>query len=157
MLILGVDPGQTTGWCLIEAPLTLRGSGQIAASEFNAQALLTGLGPQDELVIESFRLRPSKGKAQGGSDMVAPRIIGALQEQADAQHVPVIYQEPSIKRAMSNELIHALGIGPKTGHHSVDAARHCVYRALATFSKDAVVVHCLRAYLKEIGVPTSER
>ena len=151
MLILGVDPGGVVGWCLVEAPLILRGSGQIKASEFRASALLTGLGPQDELVIESFRLRPSKGKSQGGSDMVTPQIIGALQEQAQTQGIPVIYQEPSIKHAMTGDLLRALGLWPKTGHHSQDAARHVGYRVLTQWAEDPAVVVRLREYVGEIA------
>ena len=129
MIVLGVDPGQTTGWALLEHPMRLVGSGQVEAEGRDISSLLSGLGPEDELVIERFRLRPTKGRALGGDDLVAAQVVGALKDAAESTLVPVVEQEPAIKAVMPVGLLSALGVLPR-GRHARDACRHAAYRLL---------------------------
>lgn len=137
-----------TGWALLEYPLRLCGWGQVRVEEFSAEALLLGLGPRDEAVVENFRLRPSKAKSLGWSDLKTSQIIGQIRAVAEAHGLPVLTQEPGDKAAVPDELLRAVGAFP-SGRHARDACRHAVLRLLRVHkaAEDPVVAELLRRYV----------
>ena len=129
MKILGVDPGKTTGLALIEIVDRVPHIRWMDESRD-----VTGLDYKDKIqlvdvvVMENFLVRPNKAKrgAFDWSDMVAPRVIGAVTSLAAQFDTKLVIQEPSIKPVgygYSN-LNYVKG---KQGQHVSDAVAHAVY------------------------------
>jgi hypothetical protein len=122
---LALDPGKTTGVAYRGADGFLRGL-QWPGDEITA--VLTGLHAffgLDEIVVETFRSRPG-GPAV---NLSAPMTIGRIFEWAEANDVPVVFQDPSwAKRKVSNDVLRAAGGWVRGHEHARDALRHLLYR-----------------------------
>ena len=139
-MVLGVDPGKTTGLGLIKVEgkkitlQTIRESKDVTCSDY-----LDLLQEADIVVIENFRVRPLKAR-QGSfdyDDMVAPRVIGALIAQASNLKKKHVLQEPAIKPVgygWSNQRY----VKGKKGQHIPDAVAHAVYYAVRTLKANPV-------------------
>src|SRR5688572_12623236 len=132
--ILGIDPGKTTGWGLIQfdeitkrlAPENFGTTRDLQLIEIEAQILLA-----DRIVCESFHIRP-KAARKGVFDwdpVETPQVIGALKLLCRLHEKPIYEQSPSIKPV-------GYGFGNmnyvpgKKGTHVQDAIAHAVYYAV---------------------------
>lgn len=138
--VLGCDPGDTTGLGLIEVNekeiklLEFRESRDLTAKDY-----LDLLIRADQIIIESFLIRPMKARsgAFDWSDMKTPRVIGAITAQLANLGKTPVFQEPSVKPVgygFSNQHYKA---GKKGTHHQ-DAIAHAVYYAVKILKANPV-------------------
>lgn len=121
MLIIGVDPGGTTGICALRPPLEL-----LAVSEEKDRAAVTAwirLHKPDAVVIEEFR--PHEGLPPW-APLPAPKVIALLESD---ERLNVVRQSPSIKRHIPDALLRAAGLYQVGKPHANDAIRHAAYYA----------------------------
>ena len=91
-MILGIDPGETTGWALLSSVGKLVDMGQVKYDGLHKW--LDSLSSEIEtVVIENFRIRP--GTNFTWSEMKTIKVIGALEYRAACIHARVVFQEPS--------------------------------------------------------------
>lgn len=140
MKICGIDPGQTTGVCLIEDhddsnDFQVLNVWQIPWENRLTffKALLTCTFTNGEslvpevVVIESFRLRPGRAMEQVGSEFPSVRIIGIVEALLSLciPQPPLIFQEPSVTarvNILSDDQPILLGLV-----HASDAYKHARY------------------------------
>lgn len=132
-IILGIDPGKSTGLAMItiddmkKPRLTeARVSYDVSAIEYNDWLKLA-----DYIVVEDFKVRPGKAR-QGSFDwssMETPKIIGSIQTLAKLLGKTVTLQQPTIK-PMGYGFAHLNYVKGKQGTHIQDAAAHAMYFAV---------------------------
>jgi len=142
--ILAIDPGATTGYCLVDDST---GFGVVSVGEIpwdSRLELLTALihgtsasnGPPQlqAVVVEAFRLRPGRALEQVGSVFPSVRIIGILEAllytARPRNHPPLVFQEPSCM-SRAQVLPEHLDI-LKGMPHARDAYRHARYYTITT-------------------------
>lgn len=139
MIILGIDPGRTTGICVLENDQT--NSIEVAmASQIPWElrksllwALIAGtsitwpLGQPDAIVIEDFKLRPGRALEQIGSDFPSVHIIGMIEgfHYALQLRCPIVYQTPAIIGRVQVLPEHSSVF--KGREHASDAYKHARY------------------------------
>lgn len=125
MRVLGLDPGGTTGWAVIDVKdkiPTLAHMGEcrddslLELDEFFASS--------NVIVCESFQVRP--GVNFVGDDMVAPRVIGAATTLAKIHGKRFVLQSPSLKPVAYGLSGRKYTKGRK-GMHVQDAIAHAMY------------------------------
>lgn len=123
--ILGIDPGGTTGLCLVSVDDTnepeLIWQKQIPNSlkgflDFHWDELLDT--DFDMIVCESFTLR----EGVHGADLSPVYIIGAL--EALYPTMKTIYQEPKLKPLCDDTRLKSMGFHTPGRGHANDAVRH---------------------------------
>lgn len=145
MIILGVDPGQTTGVCLINTNISTNGAesfGVLLAEQIPWErrhadfwALLGDLNyhrvPAPQLVvIENFRLRPGRAMEQVGSTFPSVNVIGLIEAYRHVSpfEFDIVFQEPAIIGRVQILPVHqSLFVGKQ---HAADAYRHARYYAV---------------------------
>lgn len=136
MKLLGIDPGKTTGWAILNLDEESR---KLTPGVFGESTDESALEIQrliqecDLVVIESFLLRPTyarKGKFDY-DDMVAPRVIGAVQTLCKMNDTEYKMQPASVKPVGYGfaGLTYKKGKSGK-GVHQLDALVHAVYYAV---------------------------
>lgn len=132
-IILGIDPGNTTGLALIE----VRGGNKIfpivweESKDTTTDSYSDLILQADVIVLENWRTRPKKAR-QGAFDwdpMVTSQIIGAIKLQAKREGKILAIQEPYDKPVgygFSNQ-VYKPG---KKGMHKQDALAHAVFYAV---------------------------
>jgi len=144
--IVGVDPGTTTGVCLIVADdrsndFQVVGVWQIPWEDRLSffPALLHGTftnqgKPQlpEVVVIESFHLRPGRAMEQVGSVFPSVRIIGIVEAFASlcTPEPLLVLQDPSVIGRV--EILQQHSAMLSTLIHAQDAYRHARYYCLTT-------------------------
>lgn len=132
LLILGIDPGRTTGLALLsinEKKATLveaLESKDLTAIDYNWL-----LKKADHIVCEDFKVRPLKARKGNfdWSNMETPKIIGSIQTLSKLLEKTVILQQPSLK-PMGYGFAHLHYTAGKKGLHIQDAAAHAMYFAV---------------------------
>lgn len=150
MKILVFDPSGnyfegkgTTGWAMYYNK-ELTSVGQILAEEYESRheywkahiSLIKAIAP-DYVVIEDYRLYPSRAAAQSGSELETPQLIGLMKYILEEQKIPFFMQHAKIKNRFTNKILlhkniitqnnpkgrfYAAGV-PLSGH-IIDAIRH---------------------------------
>lgn len=92
-MLLGIDPGDTTGWAVANREGVLADMGQVKLA--NLASWLDGLHGISAVVLENFRIRP--GQNFSWSEMDTIQVIGAVKYRAHQLKAPLILQEPSCK------------------------------------------------------------
>lgn len=158
-IIMAVDPGQTTGVCIIKefdkAPnaLTQIDGFQVMASwqipwESRISffvALFSGAFATDDgeillpgiVVIESFRLRPGRAMEQIGSEFPSVRVIGIVETliyQCTVAQPLLVFQEPAIIGRVEILPEHKQQLSGLI--HAQDAYRHARYYHLTTHRRN---------------------
>ena len=78
MKILALDPGQTTGYCVLHEPCDVFETGEFILNR-GGMLKLTRLIDEAELVVyEDFRLYANKSKAMIGNDFPSSQVIGMI-------------------------------------------------------------------------------
>ena len=125
MLILAIDPGETTGYVVAETDgldYDVKISGQFPNWR-GIEALITYWLP-DTVVYEAFYLSPSIAKYKARSTMPTVEVIGVLKYLAWQHSIPLVAQPPSVKYVAATDLPrHVAGV---TGPHARDALRHLI-------------------------------
>jgi hypothetical protein len=103
MVTLAIDPGKRIGWAMFGP------KGEIGRGVTDWDGLMRDLDELDywmggvptfrdqvinEVVVENYRVDP--GTPQGGREVVASEVIGALRLWCDHHGIPFTRQEPSI-------------------------------------------------------------
>lgn len=132
MIILGLDPGATTGWAVLK--VEERKLIPLNFGETRDQTLVEIKHLFDEcdlVVYETFNIRPEyarKGKFNWNA-MPAPQAIGSLQTLAALAQKKVVGQSPSLKPP-GYAIIGQTYKKGKAGMHSTDAMAHAAYYAV---------------------------
>ena len=125
MLILTIDPGETTGYVVAEADgldYDIKISGQFPNWRL-FESLIRSYLP-DVIVYEAFYLSPQIAKYKTRSTMPTVEVIGVLKYLAWKCTTSLIVQSPSIKYAADLELPRRVkGV---SGPHARDALRHLI-------------------------------
>lgn len=126
---LGIDPGLTTGWSIVNSDTGEEVSWLQIKFEDILQHLHTWdcveLGV-DDIVVEDFALLGGKAKAQIGSRFETVQVIGMVKMWAWFTQTPVHLQAPSVKPLAER----FTGRKPSGNHalsHHVDAYNHACY------------------------------
>jgi hypothetical protein len=140
--ILAIDPGQTTGVCLIHTTPSDKGFEVDICEEipwgdrfWHLEALIReGYCPEgpphppEVVVVEQFRLRQGRAYEQSGSDFPSCQVIGIVEAFLFIRQLPntkYVLQEPG---AMSRVMVSANDIEwVKGSPHKQDAYRHARY------------------------------
>lgn len=137
MIVLGIDPGGTTGTCIYDTESPLEpileevGGGVEGFVEWSDRQEKTyPLGAlRHETVCESFRLDGRTEKP----DLSPVEIIGFLKGTFEGVH----FQTPTqAKSLITNDVLKRAGLYPKRGQvkggHGLDALRHALYYLTVT-------------------------
>jgi len=125
--VLGIDPGNTTGWGLVEVPHTVLFAGQINSRQALVDLINRYL--PTTVVIEAFRLYPWKAQAQSFSSMIPAELIGVAKATCDALNISLIEQPASARNIITKRVLVATGGWKVTTNlpHARDAVRHALY------------------------------
>lgn len=135
MIVLGCDPGLTTGWALYNGSTRLN-MGQVRIDkmpEFLHTFKERVYDPPtiDTVVVEDFMLIGGKAIAQVGSRFETCQVIGMMKLWAYAYNIPVVLQPPTIKPiAVLWSKIKVPTTHAKS--HQYDAALHAFYFLVST-------------------------
>lgn len=156
MIIAGIDPGYTTGLCVIDENPKARRiiGGMLENDDFQVvcvaqipwekrlvslQALFYGtFANSDKLllpevvVVEAFRLRPGRAMEQVGSEFPSVRIIGIVETLVSlcCPQPLLVYQEPGVIGRV--EILEQHKTELEGLIHAGDAYRHVRYYHLTT-------------------------
>ena len=143
-IVLAVDPGETTGWALLDRGV-LKRCGQITPIESHqpnlaaATSLLRSVlreqrlmgDPVPIVVMEKFFLYPHKRKQQTGSTFPTVEVIGVLRLTAQQLGLRVIEQSASMaKTLVTDDRLKSLKFWVPGKKHARDAIRHALYYVL---------------------------
>ncbi len=123
MLILTIDPGETTGYVVAEADgldYDIKISGQFPNWRM-LETLITYWIP-DVIVYEAFYLSPQIAKYKTRSTMPTVEVIGVLKYLAWRHSISLVVQPPSAKELVSLPRY----IAGVTGPHARDALKHLI-------------------------------
>ena len=121
MRVLAFDPGETTGWALVDSETENRTflSGEFPAFSWAAK-LVNGYEP-DVAVVEAFRLYPSRAKAQSWSTFPAVEVIGVIKFVCQKANVPIVFQNASLAKSIWVDCDQGA-----INKHAYDALRHAL-------------------------------
>lgn len=132
MILLGLDPGKSTGYALIEIK-----DGDIGlltmGIEKDEQVALVGelILKSDKVICEDFKLRPNMARS-GAFDydnLVASRVIGKIELLCQMAGTELVKQQASLK-PMAYGFAGMKYQKGKKGMHWQDAFSHAVYFAV---------------------------
>ena len=124
MLILTIDPGETTGYVVAEADgldYDIKISGQFPNWQ-QLEALIINWLP-DRIVYEAFYLSPQIAKYKTRSTMPTVEVIGVLKYLAWKHIVHRLISQPPSSIELVTLPRHVAGV---TGPHARDALRHLI-------------------------------
>lgn len=88
------------------------------------------LAKPDTIVLETFRLYPSKFQPQSFSDMQTPQLIGEIKAIAKAKKIPIVMQAAALRKVAEKSpwvRRHLKDIGKPKSKHAYDAVLHNFY------------------------------
>ena len=123
--ILGVDPGGTTGFCVIEytpeSRPVLKEAWEESGGLGGVLAIRDKIIKHEIVVCESFTLRPGVKMP----DLSPVYIIGALEALMPYQD-SLVYQQPSAKVLCPDEKLKKIEMYQRGHPHANDAIRHAI-------------------------------
>lgn len=127
MHYLAIDPGLSSGIATFDAAGKVTDISIIRtpAAMFDFLSKVTNEVTK-LIIVEEFKLFQRKALQQSGSDMVASRVIGAIEYVAHSQKIPIVWQPAQIKRVAEMWT----GKKPPSNHnesHGIDAYNHGMY------------------------------
>lgn len=130
MIILGLDPGVSTGWGLVQAEKAQ--SLKVLRFGTTLDQSLLELEEQfqeaDRIVIENWKVRPKEAR-KGSFDwdpMITPQVIGAAKLLSRLHGKPAFEQSPADK-PMGYGFLRQKYVKGKKGMHSMDALAHAAF------------------------------
>jgi hypothetical protein len=128
-LLLAVDPGETTGWCVFEYG-RLTQAGQCPGDPVHLDGLITRLNP-DIIVCEEYRIYGWKAKRHAWSDVPTLRLIGGIQMICTQRNIPMVLQGAQQAKGFSkDDKLRAWGLYQVGKRHANDSIRHATYYLL---------------------------
>jgi RNase H-fold protein (predicted Holliday junction resolvase) len=90
------------------------------------------------IIIESYKLFGHKAKQQSGSNLETPQLIGFIEMVAFRLNIKVVFQDPSQKVRVADDILTRMGVfekkgnkyycqGKQTNLHMRDAIRHGIF------------------------------
>lgn len=119
MKVLAFDPGETTGYCVLDDG-TLSGGSFPMWSE--VPKLIKGWVPT-VIVCEDFVLYPKKARYLIYDRFKTVKVIGVIEYVASLHDIPVVLQMASLGKSIKLRRIGGLS------RHAHDATRHAIYYA----------------------------
>jgi hypothetical protein len=145
---LAMDPGETTGVCLLLPPFDVVMHNQLESAAAVAALLRSYQGDLDfmTIVYEKFQVAPSVASRLSWNHLPAPQVIGVIESFCQEHRIKPVLQSPAQKRFFDNRKMKLLGAYWPSMPHAVDAARHAFYHAIFTqgWGKDDKVHDVLR-------------
>lgn len=99
MIVLAVDPGDTTGWAVADvdrSTFKVIATGTMLSWSYLERIAVTHLPAL--VIYETFTVFPGKAKALAGDALEAVQTIGALKHICHQRSLTIIGQQPSIKK-----------------------------------------------------------
>lgn len=128
MLLIALDPGNSTGWCLRDTVTGYLEGGTVGEDHANVYELLERMNPQ-VLIYETFQMYPNKAQKLIWNSFYPCEVIGVIKLWA-MQHpsCKLVGLQPSVKKfALANsetELWKTVNtFGAKPTEHLRDAVR----------------------------------
>ena len=123
MIVLGVDPGGTTGWAALKAD-TIVAKGEIDGWD----GLLEVIKNQkpNVIVFDEFRLYPWKAKHKSWSSFIEVEVIGVLKFLAKHFGIKAVGQGAQHKKFFNDRRLKQMGLYSSSPHIR-DAIRHALY------------------------------
>jgi len=118
MKFMFVDPGETTGWVIMNDDLEVLEHGHTQLNDVGS--LAEKAKRVDVLVVEKFTWRP--GNAMVGREAVAEKVITLL----ESAHGEVIKQDPCLRHPRAKQIALKLGTAI-VNKHELDAFAHAVH------------------------------
>lgn len=136
MLIVGLDPGGTTGCVAIRSPWQIVGIAQIS-EDAELIAWLNNMSP-DTVIAESFKLYPWKAKSLSYSGMPAAEILGIIKLWCKENSVELVLQPAAMLKTIPDTMLRECGLWLPTrgADHARDAARHVLLWALKNWPSE---------------------
>lgn len=122
---LALDPGYSTGYATFGSKGELVDFGTLRSPEAFYKFLQV-VEPPKVIICEEFKLFQGKAIQQSGSDMVASRMIGAMDFYAFLNECKVIYQPANIKK-IAEMWSGKAAPGTHKDSHAIDAFNHGIY------------------------------
>lgn len=130
-LILGIDPGETTGICEFT---TFTDHSFARQSQRNTSIIEWGVDAYKEIipsflnvvvVIESYRIYSWRTKQHTWNELLTPRLIGVAECLCRLKNVPLIKQSAQVgKGFVTDERLKEWGFYKAGQPHAMDATRH---------------------------------
>jgi hypothetical protein len=137
-IVIGLDPGETTGVCVLTAGKAC--IYQIATKEIGpgGDALCDILEAYDTaaVVCEDYRVYSWHSEDHKWAALHTPQIIGVIRYLCHKQNMPITMQMAQVAKVFcTDEKLKGLGMWVPGVTHGRDAARHAVYHALFAIGK----------------------
>lgn len=138
-VLLALDPGETTGWCVFQASKMLA-SGQIVSATVEQgtdqiEALILKHKPE-YMVYEDYKVYSWKANSHSWNELHTPQLIGGIRHICHSQKIPVykhMAQQP--KEFMTDEKLKTWGYWVKGQKHARDSVRHALFFLLFSHAK----------------------
>lgn len=134
--LIAVDPGETVGFAWFRKG-DLRHAGQTSWRELPDEDTIKTLGlffqrllinyEPVHVVIEDYKIYEHKSKMHSWSDLITPRLIGAMQIICHLREIPLTMQMASSKQFCTNGKLRHWGYYKEGMPHANDAIRHGCY------------------------------
>lgn len=127
--VLGIDPGLTTGWSLLQDPwghMIVEGQESFERMPAFLHGFQNHYGPVETIVMEDYQLFKHKALQQSGSKLETTQVIGMVKMWAFFYGIPIILQSPQVK-TIAERLSGRVPKGAHKNSHHVDAYNHAIY------------------------------
>ena len=126
--ILAVDPGKTTGFAYVEAPLNVREYGEVV--NISSETISGLIRKADVVVVEDFKIAPTAARGMSWTSPIATQVITLIKDYCKVMDIDVAIQQPG----QANQFFDAdkmkwLGYLDKNYPHAMDAITHGLYYA----------------------------
>lgn len=131
--IIGVDPGETVGICVMQGS-TLCDASQLRCPKVDDNSFLVlktyfNKWPCDEVVVEDYRVYGWKTDEHSFAGLHTPKLIGMLVTICIIQGIPfTLRMAQPAKAFVTDEKLEAWGLWDRGRRHSRDAMRHCIFQ-----------------------------
>lgn len=138
-VLLALDPGETTGWCVFQATKMLA-SGQVVCATVEQgtdqiEALINQHKP-DFMVYEDYKVYAWKANSHSWNELHTPQLIGGIRHICHSRKIPVYKHMAQMPKGfMTDDKLHLWGYWVKGQKHARDSIRHALYFLLFTYPK----------------------
>ncbi len=105
MIILSLDPGETTGYAIIDSDHFPLGDAELGIIDCGVISKWRGISNMmvaympKFVVAEQYRLYPGRALAQSYSTMVAARVLGVIEYLCEQRVIPLVEQASSVGKS----------------------------------------------------------
>lgn len=123
MKILCIDPGETTGWCVMDEKADVKDFGNAPGALVGIMEVLEKVSDIDHIVMEDYVILRGKAMSHSGSRVVPVQIIGMVKAWAIRKKIPVTLYAARLKNVQQKHS-QVFPIGAHKHNHWVDAFNH---------------------------------